>query len=186
MKIRESSKVNAFVDSARAYCDAFSRNPEDPKEWAEEILRSLSILYAAAIELPDCGLSDDAIDVPDSFDIPHDAWSEMFGRVSGILGEREEYWAYFDPVCPENENEEPIFHSLADDLCDVYRDIEPGLRAWNSGKDEYLESIVFDWKVPLFGTHWGLHAVSAMRALHYIVYLHGIAKGAEQNSGGNA
>ena len=110
----------------------------------------------------------------------------MFRRVSGILGEREEYWVYFDPVCPDDEKEGPIFQSLADDLCDVYRDIAPGLRAWDSGNDEYLESIVFDWETPLFGNHWGLHAVSAMRALHHIVYLYGIPKVAEQGNGGNA
>jgi uncharacterized protein DUF5063 len=129
MNIRENSKVNAFVDAARAYCGAVESDAKNPGDWAEEILRTLSRLYSEAIELPYCGLSDGTIDVPNSFDIPHEEWAKMFGRVSAILGERDKYWAYFDPVCSDDEKEGPICHSLADDLCDVYRDIRPGLQA---------------------------------------------------------
>ena len=72
MKIIENIKVNEFVDAARAYCGTFGHDPGNPDDWVKEVLRTLSILYAAAIELPDCGLSGDAIDVPDSYDIPYE------------------------------------------------------------------------------------------------------------------
>lgn len=102
----------------------------------------------------------------------------MFAMVQRALGPQEAYWAYFDPSEPPNSVEQPIFHSLADDLADIYRDIKPGLRAWDTCDDSYLETIVFDWKTPLFGSHWGVHAVSAMRALHPIVFWRGIYKDA--------
>jgi hypothetical protein len=54
--------------------------------------------------------------------------------------------------------------------------VKPGLRAWDSGDDKYLPAIVFDWKTPL-DYHWGVHAVSAMRALHPIAYLRGVQEG---------
>ena len=66
--------------------------------------------------------------------------------------------------------------SLADDLADIYADVKPGIRAWDSEEDSYLEGIAFGWKTPLFGSHWGVHAVSAMRALHPIAYMRGIQK----------
>jgi hypothetical protein len=63
---------------------------------------------------------------------------------------------------------------LADDLADIYRDIKPGLRAWDTEEEGYLDEVVFDWKLPHFGSHWGIHAVGAMRALHPLVFLRGL------------
>lgn len=102
----------------------------------------------------------------------------MFGVVSRALGQQETYWAYFDPSEPRDCEERPMLHSLADDLADIYRDLKPGLRAWEAGHDRYLETIVYNWKTPSFGIDWGLHAVSAMRALHPIAFLRGVHKDA--------
>ena len=95
----------------------------------------------------------------------------MYGVVSRMLGPKMAYWAYFDPSAPQDSNEQPIFHNLADDLADIYRDIKPGLRAWETGDDRYIETIVFNWRTPHFESHWGVHALSAMRALHPLVFL---------------
>jgi hypothetical protein len=94
--------------------------------------------------------------------------------VQRALGSQDGYWAYFDPSEPPDSDENPVFGSLADDLADIYRDIKPGLRAWDSDNDSYLETIVFEWKTPNFGSHWGVHAVSVMRALHPIALLRGV------------
>jgi hypothetical protein len=53
----------------------------------------------------------------------------------------------------------------------MYRDVKPGLRAWDTGDDALLSTVILNWKLPLFGLHWGLHAVSAMRALHPLAHL---------------
>jgi hypothetical protein len=96
--------------------------------------------------------------------------------VGDLLGSQRGYWAYFDPTEPLDSTQEIIFGDLADDLADIYRDIKPGLRAWATSDDAYLSHIVFGWKIPLFGSHWGVHAVSALRALLPLAYLRGIQK----------
>jgi hypothetical protein len=174
MSIREHPEAVAFKTAAEKYCVLFESEPADADQWAEAVLSALAQVYAAAHRLPGFGLSEDAPHIPDSLDVTTEEWRAVFGVVSRALGPQEAYWAYFDPSEPQNCDERPIFHSLADDLADIYRDIKPGLRAWETGDDRYLETIVFDWKTPLFGSHWGLHAVSAMRALHPIAFLRGV------------
>lgn len=175
MNIRRHSEAIAFKTAAERYCSLFESQPTDVNRWIEEVLSALAQVYAAAHRLPDFSLSDEAPDIPDSLDVTHEDWRSLFGFVQRALGSRDAYWAYFDPSEPSDANEEPIFHSLADDLADIYRDLKPGLRAWETGDDRYLETIVFDWKTPLFGCHWGLHAVSAMRALHPIAFSRGLS-----------
>jgi hypothetical protein len=63
---------------------------------------------------------------------------------------------------------------LSDDLADIYRDVAPGVRAWQAQREELLQTIVFDWKIPLFHSHWGRHAAVAMLPLHELVYARGI------------
>ena len=41
-------------------------------------------------------------------------------------------------------------------------------------RDDLLQTIVFDWKTPLFHSHWGRHAAEAMLPLHELVYDRGI------------
>lgn len=186
MSIREHPKVTIFRDAGERYCALLQSDPENPESWVEEVLAALSSLYAAAHALPDIGLCDDAAGIPDSLDVTTDEWRSVFGRAKKILGQHDAYWAYFDPSAPADAHEQPIFHSLADDLADIYRDVMPGLRAWSTGEDRYLEKTVFHWKTPNFSSHWGVHAVSAMRALHPIAFLRGLSQNAEPAASTNA
>jgi hypothetical protein len=151
--------------------------PTNKDLWVESVLAALAELYATAHRLPEVGLKDASKDIPESLAVSTEEWRSLFATVQSILGQQDLYWAYFDPSEPQDSKEEPICGSLADDLADIYADVKPGVRAWESGQDPYLENIVFAWKTPLFGSHWGVHAVSAMRALHPIAYMRGIQKG---------
>lgn len=103
-----------------------------------------------------------------------DDWKRLVNRLHAIFGAQANYWAVFDPSEPVDSGEEPIYGDLADDLADIFGDVKPGLRAWATGNNAYMPSVVNGWKSPLFGSHWGVHAVSAMRALHPIAYLRGL------------
>jgi hypothetical protein len=59
---------------------------------------------------------------------------------------------------------------LADDLADIYRDLLPGVAAWELSGDAYTDDILFQWVHFGHLHHWGRHAVNAMRALHWAVY----------------
>jgi hypothetical protein len=72
------------------------------------------------------GLSGDAPDVPDSFDVSDKEWKEVESSVSEVLGEQVKYWSYFDPYEPPDSTDEPVFWLLSDDLPDIYRDLQTG------------------------------------------------------------
>jgi hypothetical protein len=57
---------------------------------------------------------------------------------------------------------QPIGASPSDDLLDVYWDLQRGLAAFDSGR---ASEAVWIWRFG-FETHWGDHAVDALRALH--------------------
>lgn len=176
MNIRENAQALAFKNAAERYCALLESVPADGNGWTEQVLEALACLYAAAHSLPELGLSDSASDMPDSLDVTREEWKSVHALAKGVLGTQEMYWAYFDPSEPAETDEKAVVHSLADDLADIYRDVKPGLRAWQTGDDVMLRTIVFGWKTPLFGSHWGVHAVSAMRALHPIVFLRGLTE----------
>jgi uncharacterized protein DUF5063 len=171
MSLRSDPGVNAFRIAATRYCELFESQPIDHEQWLREALFALSQLYATAHALPDVSIEDNALDVPDEMRMNHTEWSMLFQRIQEILGHQDFYWAYFDPTEPRDTKDEATCGSLADDLADIYRDVKPGLLVWETQNDEYLASVVFDWKQPNFESHWGVHAVSAMRALHPLVYL---------------
>ena len=72
----------------------------------------------------------------------------------------EFYGEVFDPLPVPPE--EPVVGSLADDLCDIYRDVVTGLRAYEAGLRAHA---VWEWGFG-FRHHWGEHATGAIRALH--------------------
>jgi hypothetical protein len=171
MSFRNQNNVTQFKEIAESYCTLLEVVPEDNNIWIQQILIALSRLYALAHDLPDIELPDDAPDISDSINVTIAEWKQVSDRVRSILGTQVAYWAYIDPTEPSESPDEPVFGNLADDLADIYRDIKPGLRAWATGDDRYLTSIILAWKFPLFGSNWGVHAVSALRALHPLVYL---------------
>jgi hypothetical protein len=173
MTIRQHPDAVAFKEAATRYCSLLEQRPQDPDQWVGDVLGALASLYACGCALPDFDLPEHA---PDVEDISAENVQRVASLVNEVLGWQTGYWSYFDPSEPPNSEQEPCFGCLWDDLADIYRDVKPGVLAWESGLDAYLPSIVFDWKHPLFSSHWGLHAVSAMRALHPIAYLRGVQR----------
>ena len=175
MTIRDHPDVRAFKDSAARFCQLLEARPTDPDLWAEEILEALARLYGCAHTLPFFELPDDAPDLPDELYVSYEESSRVLSLVQDVLGAQISYREYYDPSEPPDwERHVPTTGHLGDDLADIYGDVKPALRAWETGADEYLHSLVFEWKCPLFVTHWGVHAVSAMRALHPIAFFFGV------------
>jgi len=174
MTLRQSTLVLAFRDAATRYCSLLECVPDNRDRWVVDILEALARLYCAAIALPDVEVPDDAPESGDRFDVGDAQWRQIYELATNIFGWQKYYWAYFDPSAPPDAAGEPVCGDLADDLADIYRDVKPGIAAWDSFEDANVANIVNGWKYPLFESHWGVHAVSAMRALHPIAYLRGI------------
>jgi hypothetical protein len=158
-----------FVEAARQFCGLMEERPADVKAWVRSLLPALSELYAYALGLHNVELIDSNDRTLTKFEISHDEWRSLYHRLSVQLGHDAWYWMTFEPMKTQVEKAEKVIGNLADDLADVYRDVVPGLRAWNTQDDALLDEIVFQWARGGFEIHWGSHAVDAMGILHRLV-----------------
>ena len=173
MALHKQPEVFRFVGTARKYCAALESPAHDREVWLERVLSALASLYAAAFGLPDVSLADDDKVAPDNFRPRQEEWGESWNRLGEILGESRFHWAYFDVTEPSATQELAMLHDLADDLADIYCDVQRGLRAWDANAEGYVVHAVWNWRFS-FQCHWGAHAVSALRALHRLAYWRGL------------
>jgi Domain of unknown function (DUF5063) len=144
-------QVAPFVDAARAYI-GFVETAHTCVE-AERPARALKVLtaiYGAALELPSVEPGD--FETPEAPVAP-EAWPGF--------GPRDFYFEIFDPYVDEPS----VTGSLSDDCLDIYRDVRRGLTLLDEGK---VEAAVWTWRFG-FHSHWGAHAIDAMRALHGVL-----------------
>lgn len=143
-------EVDIFMREARAYCEfvetasrlSLARRLQTARE------RLLS-LYSAALSLPSVEPTD--TDASPSGDVPSD-WPGF--------EDKDFYWEMFDPY--DHDEKQPVAGSLADDVLDVYRDVQRGLALWDASQ---MQNAIWEWRFH-FEVHWGDHAIDALRALH--------------------
>jgi hypothetical protein len=144
-----SPSVPAFVRKASEFCAFIQEAGNLPiDERMPGARRCLLALYTAALSLLSVEPTDDA--KPGRSPDPPSNWQGFEGF--------ETYWEVFDPY----NLDEPVAGSLSDDLLDVYRDVRRGLTLWEGGHDA---NAIWEWRFS-FESHWGEHAVDAIRALH--------------------
>ncbi|WP_282032795.1 DUF5063 domain-containing protein [Metabacillus indicus] len=140
-------EAEAFLNTASEYChliENFSVFSESDK--VINLLKTISSLYAAALTLPESNLAEEEITALD------------FALPDINLGVMANYWALFDPYT----DEELVACSLNDDLQDIYRDVKEGILLFQNDK---RPEATWHWKFT-FESHWGQHALQAMRVLH--------------------
>lgn len=138
----------AFARAARGFC-AFV-NDASSHSLVERVLTArvlLNALYGAALQLPESERETEG-------DIPATATPESWPGFE----KHELYWE----VCNPYDDEPRVAGELTDDVVDVYRDIRRGLTFWENGD---LADAVWEWRLS-FESHWGDHAIDALRALH--------------------
>ena len=150
MTIAPLLEVTAFVLAAERYC-AFIEHAHT-LSLAERLTTArqhLLELYAAGVALPDA-------EPPEGFDAgPNPPAPEGFPGFARF----DTHWKVFDPYV----DEPPVAGSLSDDLLDIYFDVHRGLALWDSEAPN--AAAIWEWRFHL-DTHWGDHAVDALRALH--------------------
>lgn len=155
----------ALVEGARAL-----HSPELLRAAEVTLLR----LYLAALELPE-------VEPSDAHEwqagIPHHEWRRVFDALRQALGPCDLYREVYDPAAlgdPAGSIEggdEPVVSSLADDLADIWRDLRPGLRAWDAAAPVLRMDLLFEWRSS-FSSHWGQHTADALRAVHWWRHVH--------------
>ncbi|NEX21195.1 DUF5063 domain-containing protein [Thiorhodococcus mannitoliphagus] len=136
---------------ARHYCDLI-RKAADDGAWLKAVADLLPRLHAAIASVEaDCS----CIDHSDPVDL--DARFERFTILRGLLGDRDSYWLEFDSAA---EGLNAMTGSLADDLTDIYSELEQGLRLFDLDP-EYALAV---WTSG-YEHHWGRHLIDAERHL---------------------
>jgi len=145
-----------FAEAANRYISWADGWAGSPEENARTALRLLPELYLAALELPNIWP-----DTPYNGGVAkqhHERWKVLTTKFDSLPVQN--YLKIFSPL--EKRDEEPVSCWLADDLADIYLDLEEGLRYLQKGD---AEKAIWVWRFG-FWSHWGRHLVGALSALH--------------------
>lgn len=140
--------VREYYELVRRYC-SLVEGLVITRENTEELMSILLQLYEKSLHLPnldvkgvnvECfkGLLKLTIEVPDS------------------------YWEVYNPFAEDEDG--LVCGTICDDINDIYNDLMQGVAEYEAGE---INDAVFHWKEGASG-HWGNHAVSLIRALHWL------------------
>ncbi len=137
---------------ARHYCALIDSSSADQKRWLIGVKEMLPRLHAivASVETDQEYLEHDTrVDL--------DARFELFTLLRMLLGDRDSYWLEFDCAA---DGVEAMTGSLADDLTDIYCELQQGLRIYESNPHHAIAA----WASG-YVQHWGEHLIDAERHL---------------------
>ena len=145
--------VTQFYKLAKKYC-TFIDTKTLSGETLEELTALLLQLYLQGLSLPDTaseepkgGRYKTLICLP-------------FPRLRSALP--TDYSMIYDPFAPPEEA--LATRNLADDLGDIYLDLQEGILAYEAGTPG---EACFCWRWGL-NNHWGTHLTDALKALHWL------------------
>lgn len=147
----EKAAIEAFAESAHAYCAWATSPPSPAEEEAQRAIERIADLIARACRL---GWHEGAADFRQPSEEPIEgvrtkARTMPFLRYSEIFN---------NLIVPP---EEPVTANLGEDIEDIYRDVASGLELFERGEVQEAGDHWQFW----FANHWGEHATSALRAL---------------------
>ena len=163
-----------FGSVARKFCTTVDTAADLEKDqFLLQIYRILPDLLIEAIRLPDTDpwKRNEPEDGSEDFPVQGTAqetnrrgWSILYNLLKEKLGQDDLYWMVFDPTSEDNET---IRGSLADDIADVYGDLKESLSLMDKNAI-IAEVAIWNWRL-LFYSHWGDHALSALRTIHKLL-----------------
>jgi Domain of unknown function (DUF5063) len=159
--IRSIPQIVAFQRAASQFCDLLELDSLQPELWMRDVLLALTDLYEAANKLSMLEPVEFSEDITEEFTIDHDQWKAMYDRISRAMPQR---W-----YLTHSDLTDDLGDDLADDLADIHRDLKPGLRAFVNQDDAVMGAVLFEWQFS-FRSHWGGHAVNALKLLHQLVH----------------
>lgn len=148
--------VEQFAEHARGFRVWVLCGSDAGPAAARRALELVSGLYTAALALPHERYEpESAAREPE----PPPEWKVVYPILAARLP-FQHYGVVFNPlpVPPEQS----IVGDLADDLADVFGDVDNGLRWFEVGQ---RAEALWEWQFQ-FVHHWGDHATTAIRALH--------------------
>lgn len=145
--------LDDFASAARSYCNWAEQadGQQSAKSEMQAARRYLAALYAIAVGLPsyEC----EWVERP----VSKDEWAEKYARFGALpVG-------YYGSICNPLQVPagEAALGDLADDLADIWRDLQQGLTIFEDG---YRNAAGWQWQDSF--SHWGEHALNALAIIH--------------------
>ncbi len=148
-----SEKLTEMASAAQAYCGLIEDGREIRGAWLADLYTLLPRLHSAVTALTTFEGQD--LPVPE---VDLDTRFELYSRLRKLLGERDSYWLEFDAT-PDQVH---MSGSLADDLTDIYFDLQHGLELLD---EAWPQRAAQAWQSS-YRLHWGQHLVDAERHLY--------------------
>lgn len=150
VEVCKMGKIKEFYELADTYCNYVSAK-EMTIDDISALMKLLMKLYLAAVDLPETD--------PETIDSAGSVKTDLI-RIKFEEQIQTFYWEVFDPFVQEDA----VCANLSEDLSEIAADLQNGMREFEAGR---TGNAVFEWKFGL-NSHWGNHAVDALRALHAI------------------
>jgi len=151
--------IEAFAVEALAYERWLLDGTDQDAVSARECLLRLLGLYRAGLSLP-CARPSELNHASEVEQLGEQGWRKAFEASKRLP--LDIYSEVFNPTAV-HPGDQPSVGSICDDLADVYGDVWAGLRAFERGD---RAAALWQWSFGLH-SHWGAHATSAIRALHW-------------------
>ncbi len=163
LPLRACRTLVSFEQAARKFVQLASGStvkgaqyPDELHRAILELAKSISRLVLSDLSPP---LGDEDIDDL-GLDVDTKEWKAVFDSTNTAIGN-----TYYDFIWSDGDK---TIGCIADDVADIYRDLKPGLDAWDMHQDEYLADIIWTWKLSYTG-HWKWHLDGLLGALPAIV-----------------
>ncbi|MBL7852751.1 MAG: DUF5063 domain-containing protein [Cyclobacteriaceae bacterium] len=162
-KVIELKETKDFLLTARNYCAFIESTDTTDIEYLRKLQSLLLTLYLNATNLPWTTLEHEE-EFKDK--LSKEEFDKILSVIADKVGQNRYYWEVFDPT--NEKDTEAVCGDLVDDLGDIYKDMKYGLMIFDLGTMASKEDAVWDMKFG-FEKHWGRHAISALKTIHFLL-----------------
>ena len=152
------STIQHYYELVKSF-SAFVEELVISEDRLEELMLLLLQLYEKALRLPDTEPSEEDYGLEEMTVLPLK------------MEVRDFYCEVYDPFDDADEDK-LVCGMIFDDINDIYRDLQEGIRAFEVGD---INTAAWIWKFGVNG-HWGTHTVDLLKALHWMRTVHGALK----------
>jgi len=160
--LSQSKNVIEMITVAHEFCLFVEKVESYPKsEVLNYFQKIIPLLYLKGAMLPNIEVSDDSY--LERF-VTVETWETVFNDIRNKLKPEDEYW-----LVEYNDDTEAIKASIADNLTDVYQDLKDFVLLYSKNTQTAREMAVSECK-NYYETHWGIRLLSALRAIHLLIF----------------
>jgi hypothetical protein len=161
-----TNRVLQFADTARRFCRLIDNRKRNPKRAfiheSAELIAELQVRFLRLLPVRTRFVAHKQHPLL----ITHEDHWRLMKSLQRKLGKDDLYHMVFDPYNPKPDD--PIAHTLGDDLADIYDDLMKSLALIDQDDAHDKHDAVWTWKFH-FLAHTGHHCVSALGALQELI-----------------